>query len=83
MGLFSRLMQKKARCQKCGAELSAPRLKPQSTLSSGNDHRIWEKGLALECTSCGKYTCNSCARKAASAIGEKKPICPSCEGALR
>ncbi len=83
MGLFAKLLKKKARCHKCGRTVFAPRVKPQSTIAGGSDHRIWEKDLALECTSCKKTTCNTCARKAAHEIGEEKPVCPSCRGALR
>jgi hypothetical protein len=82
-GIFSSLMKKKTRCHKCGRTLYSPRVKPQSTIASGTDHRIWEDERALECTSCKKISCNACARKASQAIGESKPICPSCSGSLR
>ncbi|NQT20213.1 MAG: hypothetical protein HQ592_10955 [Planctomycetes bacterium] len=83
MGVFSRLMQKKRRCHKCGRTVYAPRLRPATTIAGGNDQRIWQNDLALECTSCKKETCNTCAREAGRAIGEDKPICPSCNGPVR
>jgi len=83
MSIFSRLMHKKLRCHKCGRTIYGRRLKSQSIVASGNDPRIWQNDLALECVSCKRTTCNTCAKKAAQAIGEGKPICPSCNGALR
>jgi len=83
MALFSGLMKKKVRCHKCGRTVLAPRIKPQSLIASGTDDRLYEKDRALECSKCRKITCSACARKAAQGIGESKPICPSCSGALR
>ena len=83
MGVLSRLMQKKKRCHKCGRTVYAPRLRPPTTIASGSDRRIFENDLALACTSCRKDTCTTCARAAGRAIGEDKPICPACNGALR
>gem|GEM_PF-6394088 len=82
MGLFSKLMKKKTRCHKCGRSVYAPRIGSQSTIASSSDHRIWKDDLALKCASCKRITCNTCARKAADAIGEDRPICPSCNGAV-
>ena len=83
MSIFSSLMRKKVQCQHCGRTIYARRLQPQSTIASGSDPRIWQNDLALTCTRCGKVTCNTCARKAAQAIAEEKPICPACSGTLR
>jgi len=83
MSIFSSLMRKKLRCHKCGRTIYRRRLKSQSIVASGNDPRVWQNDLALECVSCKRTTCNTCAKKAAQAIGEAKPICPTCNGALR
>jgi len=82
MGIFSKLLRKKTRCHKCGRTLYLRVLKSQSTISSGKDPRVWQNDLALQCVSCRKITCNTCARKAAQEIGEDKPICPSCNETL-
>lgn len=82
MSLFSSLMRKKTQCHKCSRTLYMRRLKSQSAIVSGNDPRIWQNDLALQCVRCHKVSCNICSRKAAQGIGEDKPICPSCSGAM-
>ena len=82
MSIFSSLLRKKTTCHKCGRTLYSRLLKSQTTISSGNDPRMWQNDLALQCVSCGKITCNLCGKKAAQEIGEEKPVCPSCNGSL-
>jgi len=83
MSILSRLIRRKKRCHKCGRTLYLRTIKSQTTVASGSDPRIWQTDLALECSSCRKITCTTCARKAALSIGEQHPICPTCNGALR